>query len=142
MSDTANFSPRLTKLSGFNDHRGSLTVGQVPDELPFTAQRFFFISRVPGGEPRGIHAHRECHQFLVCVAGSVKAMCDDGESRNVYVLDEPEVGLHMPPLTWGTQYDFSDDAVLLVLASHPYDPDDYIHEYDEFMTLVSSASEQ
>lgn len=137
MLETPGGLPSLVELSGFDDHRGSLVVGELDKQLPFVVERFFFVSKVPEGEPRGIHAHKECHQFLVCVAGSVKAMVDDGETRTVVTLDRPTVGLHMPPLTWGAQYDYSPDAVLLVLASHPYDAEDYIHEYDEFMTYVS-----
>ncbi len=127
---------RTTMLTGFNDHRGVLTVGETPSSLPFRVERFFLVSRVPEGEPRGIHAHKECHQFLVCVAGSVKALFDDGNVREVISLDQPNLGLHMPPLTWGAQYDFSPDAVLLVLASHRYDPEDYIHEYDDFLAAT------
>ena len=127
----------IFELPGFNDHRGILHVGEFPKTLPFRAERFFFVSNVPEGEPRGIHAHKLCHQYLVCVSGSVKAMSDDGKSRKVITLDSPNIGLHMPPLTWGAQYDYSPDAVLLVLASHPYDADDYIHDYDEFMAYVS-----
>lgn len=107
-------------------------MGELNKQIPFPVQRFFFVSRVPEGEPRGIHAHKQCHQFLVCVAGSVKAMVDDGEKRAVVRLDRPTLALHMPPMTWGAQYDYSEDAVLLVLASHVYDANDYIHDYDEF----------
>jgi UDP-2-acetamido-3-amino-2,3-dideoxy-glucuronate N-acetyltransferase len=141
MSDQTPPIARLIPLAGFDDHRGSLFVGELPESLPFSVRRFFFVAQVPEGEPRGIHAHRECHQFLVCVAGSVKAMIDNGQTREVVTLDSPGMGLHMPPLTWGAQYDYSPDAVLLVLASHEYDPDDYIHEYEEFLSLVG-ASEQ
>lgn len=130
--------PNIIELSGFDDHRGSLVVGEVNKQLPFSVERIFFVSHVPEGEPRGIHAHKECHQFLVCVAGSVKAMVDDGETRTVVTLDRPTVGLHMPPMTWGAQYDYSEDAVLLVLASHIYNADDYIHEYEEFLALLGS----
>jgi dTDP-4-dehydrorhamnose 3,5-epimerase-like enzyme len=127
----------IYELPGFNDHRGALHVGEFPKTLPFKPERFFFVSNVPEGEPRGIHAHKKCHQYLVCVSGSVKAMFDDGKSREVISLDAPNIGLHMPPLTWGAQYDYSSDAVLLVLASHPYDVEDYIHDYEEFLTHVS-----
>lgn len=130
-------SKLTTSLPGFSDHRGNLTVGQTPDGLPFQVERFFVVSNVPPGEPRGIHAHRKCHQYLVCVSGSVKAMFDDGTSREVVNLDQPNLGLHMPPLTWGAQYDFSSDAVLLVLASDRYDEGDYIHDYNEFLRLVA-----
>ena len=124
--------PKIIELSGFDDHRGSLVVGELNKELPFVVKRFFFVSGVPEGEPRGIHAHKDCHQFLVCVSGSVKAMVDDGENRTVVHLNKPTIGLHLPPITWGTQYDYSEDAVLLVLASEVYDPEDYIHSYKKF----------
>lgn len=137
LNKTSRANPELIELSGFEDHRGNLIVGQVGGALPFNVNRFFFVYGVPEGEPRGIHAHKVCHQFLICVAGSVKAMVDDGDSRHVFTLDTPTKGLHMPPLTWGAQYDYSDDAVLLVLASHVYDADDYIHEYEEFQSLVT-----
>lgn len=127
---------KLIELNRVLDYRGSLVVGELPSSLPFEVKRFFYVSNVPEGEPRGIHAHKQCHQFLVCVAGSVKAMVDDGEAREVHMLEAGGPGLHMPPLTWGCQYDYSADAVLLVLASHPYDPGDYIHEYKEFLAIV------
>lgn len=66
-------------------------------------------------------------------------MVDNGETREVFSLNRPNVGLHMPPLTWGAQYDYSDDAVLLVLASRVYEADDYIHDYDEFLEFVASS---
>lgn len=117
-------------------------MGELNSQLPFPVERFFFVAQVPPGEPRGIHAHKQCHQFLVCVAGSVKAMVDDGETRHVFSLNRPDLGLHMPPLTWGAQYDYSDDAVLLVLASRIYEAEDYIHDYDEFLEYVSLAQQE
>lgn len=134
MSNVESRSPaELIDLASFVDLRGNLIVGELPSSLPFEAKRFFYVSNVPEGEPRGIHAHKECHQLLICVAGTVKAMVDDGQHREVFTLSSNGQALHMPPLTWGCQYDYSLDAVLLVLASHTYDPDDYIHEYDEFL---------
>lgn len=123
------------------DSRGSLVVAEVEAQLPFRAARIFVVSDVPEGEPRGIHAHKVCEQFLICVRGSVKAMVDDGDRRRVVALDRTSMGLYMPALTWGTQYDYSDDAVLVVLASHPYDAADYIHNYDEFLAAVADASQ-
>lgn len=129
---------KIIKLGEFFDARGALTVGEVGKQLPFTAKRIFIISQVPPGEPRGIHAHKTCHQFLICVSGSVKAMVDDGISRQVVELSSPNQGLYMPPHIWGCQYDYSEDAILLVLASDNYDSSDYIHEYEEFEALISS----
>lgn len=139
MTLNSSHNAKLIDLSEIVDSRGSLIVGEVGSQLPFQVNRIFMVSQVPPGEPRGIHAHKECHQFLVCVSGSVKAMVDDGNSRDVVELSSPRQGLHMPPLTWGCQYDYSDDAVLLVLASHGYDPEDYIHEYDVFEELVAAT---
>ncbi len=127
----------LVELKAVVDAKGSLVVAEIADQLPFSAARVFVISGVPEGEPRGIHAHRRCEQFLICVNGSVKAMVDDGDRRRVLTLDRPSLGLYMPALTWGTQYDYSPDAVLVVLASHPYDAGDYIHDYDEFVALAA-----
>ena len=85
-------------------------------------------------------AHRECEQVLVCVAGSVRAIVDDGTSRREFLLDSPDVGLYMPPMTWGTQYRYSADAVLVVLASLPYDASDYIRDYDSFLAMLERES--
>lgn len=124
--------PRIFHLDEFIDHRGDLVVGEFSRHVPFEVKRFFFIRNVPTGEPRGFHAHMECHQFLVCVSGSVKADVDNGYSSQTVELDSGNKGLYMPPMTWGAQYDYSQDALLLVLASHVYDPEDYIHEYETF----------
>jgi hypothetical protein len=91
---------------------------------------------VSSREIRGQHAHRKCHQFLVCVRGSCRVIADDGKRREEFVLDSPARGVYLPPLTWGVQYDYSADAALLVFASHAYDPADYVRDYDEFLRLV------
>jgi UDP-2-acetamido-3-amino-2,3-dideoxy-glucuronate N-acetyltransferase len=141
MTDSAAFpQPEIVELKEFVNDTGSLVVAEIEAQLPFRAARIFIISDVPEGQPRGIHAHRECAQFLICITGSVKAMVDDGQTRRVVLLDSSDKGLHMPAMTWGTQYDYSPDAVLLVLASHRYDPDDYIHDYDEFLQLAAGES--
>jgi UDP-2-acetamido-3-amino-2,3-dideoxy-glucuronate N-acetyltransferase len=133
------FTPQLVDLQEHIDSRGMLVVAEIGHSLPFVVERMFVVSGVPEGEPRGIHAHRVCHQFLVCVAGSVKAMADDGIQRQVFTLDSPTKGLHLPPLTWGAQFDYSADAVLIVLASHTYDEHDYIHDFDTFTAEVTKA---
>ena len=130
---------RLHRLSRFVDVRGSLSVGEFGRDLPFPPVRYFLVFDVPSRETRGEHAHRACHQFLLCVHGSVKVLADDGRQRRAFVLDSPDTGLHLPPMTWGTQYRYSHDAVLLVFASHPYDPADYIRDYDEFLSLATDG---
>jgi len=128
---------RLIDFGRYADDRGLLIVG---DRLPFEARRIFTVQGVPPGADRGIHAHRSCAQLLVCLQGSVHAMVDDGARQQVVLLDDPAVALFMPALTWGTQRDYSPDAVLLVLASHVYDVDDYIDDYAEFQALVGVST--
>ena len=129
----------LQTMPVFNDIRGSLTVGNFGGEVPFVPARYFMVYGVPSRETRGEHAHRACHQFLICVTGSVRVLADRGDSRTDVLLDSPHKGLHLPPMTWGTQYEYSEDAVLLVFASHAYDADDYIRDYAEFLELARSA---
>jgi len=126
----------LHRLPRFADLRGALSVGEFARDLPFSPQRYFLVFDVPSAETRGEHAHRRCHQFLVCVSGSVRVLADDGHQRAEFMLDRPDIGLHLPPMTWGTQYRYSRDAVLLVFASEPYDADEYVRTYDEFKALV------
>src|SRR5438094_728099 len=85
---------------------------------------------------RGSHAHRECAQFLVCVTGACAVVVDDGEHRLEVALDRPNRGVYVPPMVWATQYKYTRDAVLLVLASHPYDAADYIRNYEEFLAAL------
>lgn len=115
------------------DMRGSLTAAEFERFVPFVPRRFFLVFDVPNAEVRGEHAHRECHQFLVCVSGRVRVLADDGTHRQEFVLERNNEGLHLPPMTWGTQFGYSPGAVLLVFASHEYDPDDYLRTYPEFL---------
>lgn len=132
--------PRLHQLPKVADIRGSLTVGEFERSIPFAAKRYFMVFDVPSVETRGEHAHRECHQFLICVSGQVSVVADDGRTRREFLLDRPDIGLHLPPLTWGIQYKYSEDAVLLVFASHYYDNADYIRDYDEFRKIVGASA--
>lgn len=121
------------------DLRGSLVAANFSSDLPFMPRRAFSVFDVPTKDVRGEHAHRTCEQFLVCLAGSVSCVVDNGVTRQEFRLDRPDVGLYMPPMIWGTQYNYSADAVLLALASHEYDPADYIRDYDEFLVLSAKA---
>jgi dTDP-4-dehydrorhamnose 3,5-epimerase-like enzyme len=103
---------------------------------PFAPKRFFVVSGVPQGATRGGHAHRALHELLVCVTGSLKVTATDGHTEQTFTLDSPKVSLHLPPMVWATQHDHSPDAVLLVLASLPYNPDDYIKSLERFKDLV------
>lgn len=123
-------------LPAYRDPRGSLVPIEFTNDLPFTPARTFFISDVPRNEVRGKHAHRKCAQFLIAVHGALSVDVDDGTQSTEVRLDHPAVGLYIPSGVWGVQHEFQMDAVLVVLASHPYDANDYIHEYDEFLRFV------
>ncbi|WP_282276410.1 WxcM-like domain-containing protein [Stenotrophomonas sp. PS02297] len=132
-------SVRGVQLHTFNaipDMRGSLSVGEFEREIPFSPKRYFLVYDVPTAETRGEHAHFNCHQFLIAVKGSVHVVADDGSRREEFVLDRPNLGLYLPPMTWGIQYKYSEDAVLLVFASDFYDADDYIRRYDAFLDEI------
>ena len=139
-----NVGAQTTQVAGVSLHRmprvvdirGSLTVGEFDRSIPFSAKRYFMVFDVPSVETRGEHAHRVCHQFLICVRGSCAVVADDGAHRQEFLLDRPDVGIHLPPMVWGIQYKYSADAVLLVYASHHYDSTDYIRNYAEFCQLV------
>jgi len=131
---------RLVRLGSFGDLRGTLTVAEVDAHVPFVPHRVFVVSKVPGREARGEHAHLRCRQFLVCVRGSLSVIVDDGGTRHEVVLDDPSRGLYLPPLVWSVQYRFSADATLVVMASDPYDPADYVRDYEEFLALRDSSA--
>jgi UDP-2-acetamido-3-amino-2,3-dideoxy-glucuronate N-acetyltransferase len=131
---------KLHHMPRVADIRGSLTVGEFDRSIPFAAKRYFLVFDVPSVETRGEHAHRECHQFLICVRGSCAVVADDGTNRQEFLLDQPDVGLHLSPMVWGIQYKYSADAVLLVFASHYYDGADYIRDYSEFRQLAGAAA--
>lgn len=139
VADADDWNVKLIQLPRVIDIRGSLTVGEFERSIPFTAKRYFMVFDVPSVETRGEHAHLECHQFLVCVRGSVSVVADDGHKRREFTLDRPDLGLHLPPMVWGIQYKYSSDALLLVFASHYYDSNDYIRDYDEFVALAGAA---
>jgi UDP-2-acetamido-3-amino-2,3-dideoxy-glucuronate N-acetyltransferase len=122
------------------DLRGFLSFGEVRRHLPFEIKRYFLVFRVSSEEIRGEHAHRTLHQFLICVHGRCHVVADDGENRQEFILNSPAVGVHLQPMVWGAQYRYSQDAVLLVLASDFYDPADYIRDYAEFLRLRKKDS--
>ena len=127
----------LHVLKTARDFRGSLSVAEFGDEIPFEPKRAFVVYDVPSQDTRGEHAHRVCQQFLVCLRGSLTILLDDGHDRVEVALEHPDRGLYMPPLLWSRQFKFTDDAMLLVLASDWYDAEDYIRDYAEFIALVN-----
>lgn len=136
VAETSIAGVTLHHLPLAEDLRGSLSAGEFSSQIPFAPKRYFIVFDVPGKDVRGEHAHRRCYQFLVAARGSLAVVLDDGTNSEEIVLDAPNVGLYLPPMIWAVQYKYSADALLLVFASDPYDPDDYIRDYDEFLASI------
>lgn len=133
--NTSVSSVNVHSLPEHTDVRGSLSVGEFTRNVPFSPKRFFLVYDVPSKDTRGEHAHHECHQFLICIKGSCSLVVDDGKRREEILLSGPNKGVHIPPMVWGIQYNYSADAMLLVFASEFYDTNDYIRNYSEFLRL-------
>lgn len=134
---------RLISLTQAIDLRGSLVAVESGGDLPFDIRRVFVVYDVPSIESRGAHAHRECQQFLVALGGTVNVIVSDGTTSEEIVLNSPSVGLYVPAMIWATQYQYSRSASLVVMASHAYDSDDYIRDFDAFVnerTLMKPSS--
>ncbi|MBS1856327.1 MAG: WxcM-like domain-containing protein [Acidobacteria bacterium] len=131
----------LHRLPEVDDLRGNLSYGEIGREVPFEVKRYFLVYGVANKEIRGEHAHRHLHQFLICVHGRCHVVADDGTHRQEFALDSPSVGLHIEPMVWATQYKYTPDGVLLVLASDFYNPESYIREYARFLELVKAGGE-
>jgi len=119
---------------------GYLVALEGQKDIPFEIRRVFFIYGVDYNEKRGSHAHRRSRQVLVCVHGSCEIILSDGRESERIVLDSPDKGVVQEALIWGEMEHFSKDAVLMVFSDSSYDPDEYIRNYDEFLTLAGVVS--
>lgn len=122
----------LRALTVRGDDRGSLVAIEAGSDVPFPIARVYYIFDTKAGVDRGFHAHHDLQQLAVCVSGSCVMVLDDGAARQEFRLDRPDTGLRIGPMIWREMRDFSADAVLMVLASKPYDELDYIRDYDAF----------
>lgn len=118
------------------DHRGQLIAIESGINVPFEIKRVFYIYGTQPGIPRGQHSHYETQQYLIAVSGSCKVTLDDGSGKITYDLNQPNIGLLQGTMIWGEMHDFSEDCVLIVLASEHYDEADYIRDYDAFLGEV------
>lgn len=112
---------------------GNLTWVQGGENVPFALKRTFYLYDIPGGEARGAHAHKECHQFLIAASGAFEVVLDDGVNKRTVMLNRPFCGLHIPPGIWAAEQGFSSGSVCLVLASEIYEESDYIRNYEDFL---------
>ncbi len=123
----------IVELQKIYSRAGNITVVENNANIPFGIKRVFYIYDIPGGEDRGAHAHKQCHQFLVAASGSFEVEMDDGNIKRTITLNRPNYGLHIPPGIWAAEKGFSSGAICLVLTSHKYNEKDYIRSYKEFV---------
>jgi oxalate decarboxylase/phosphoglucose isomerase-like protein (cupin superfamily) len=126
----------LIELPKIYNRAGNITPVHGNVEVPFEIKRLFYLYDIPGGESRGAHAHKKCHQFLVAASGSFEVILDDGNAKKQVLLNRPNLGLHIPPGIWASEINFSTGAICLVLASHKYDETDYIRAYENFRSFI------
>jgi hypothetical protein len=117
------------------DDRGNLTFVEANRHIPFSISRVYWLYDVPGGESRGSHAYRELEEVIIALSGSFEVLLDDGMAQKTVTLNRAYYGLYVPSMIWRQAYNFSTNSVALVLASLPYDPEDYIHDYSEYKRM-------
>ncbi len=135
------FDCSLCELNKWHDKEGNLTYIYENIHIPFPINRIFYSYDIPGGEDRGAHAHKECHQFIIAASGSFEVVLDDGINKRTVTLNRPFWGLHVPPGIWASEQGFSSGSICLVLASHGYSEDDYIRNYDDFLTYIRNKKD-
>ena len=119
------------------DQRGQLVALEEHKDIPFEIKRVYYMYDTGKGVTRGQHAHKSLEQILICIHGSCKLMLDNGKEKKIVSLEKPYEGLYISNNIWREMYDFSSDAVLMVLASDVYKEEDYIRNYDEFLKFVN-----
>lgn len=130
---------RLLQLPKIEDRRGNLTFIESHRHVPFSIERVYYLYDVPGGAERGGHAHKNLHQFIVAMSGSFDIKLDDGNRKATFHLNRSYSGLYVCPMIWREIDNFSSASVCMVVASAPYEIDDYLRDYDEFRMLAQQA---
>lgn len=131
----------LITLPKEEDPRGSLTYIYENVQVPFPIRRVFYIYDVPAGKDRGAHAHKQCWQFIIAASGALEVFLSDGKEQKIVTLNRPYQGLLVPPGIWAHEQEFTTGALCLVLASHEYQADDYIRNYDEYLQYLAASGQ-
>lgn len=134
------FDCSLCELTKMHDKEGNLTFMYENVHVPFPINRVFYSYDIPGGEDRGAHAHKHCHQFLIAASGSFEVVIDDGTNKRTVLLNRPFWGLHVPPGIWASEQGFSSGSICLVLASDGYSEEDYIRDYDDYLEYINTKN--
>lgn len=121
------------------DDRGQLVALEELKDIPFEIKRVYYMYDTKEGVRRGKHAHKSLEQILICIHGSCKILLDNGKEKKIVSLERPYEGLYIANDMWREMYDFSSDAVLMVLASDYYNEEDYIRDYDDFLSSVNES---
>ena len=127
---------RLIEFPQKGDARGHLVIVEGNQDIPFDIKRVFYIYGSDQNVIRGRHANYQSEFVLINVAGTSKVKVDDGTTQKVYHLDRPHIGIYLPRLVWKDMYDFSEDSVLLCLASEHYDAEEYIRDYNVYLEVM------
>lgn len=127
---------KLVRFKQLGDDRGQLVVVEGNKDISFEIARIFYIYGSEYDVIRGQHANMDSEFILINVSGKSKVKIDYGDSEEIIILDEPHMGVHIPKMTWKEMYDFSEDSVLLVLSNYKYNPEEYIRDYNEYLSLV------
>ena len=122
------------------DDRGMLVALEEYKDIPFEIKRVYYMYDTKKDVHRGFHAHKSLEQILICIHGSCKVLLDNGTEKKIVSLEKPYEGLYIANNMWREMYDFSEDAVLMVLASEYYDENDYIRDYDKFLAFVKEEN--
>ena len=131
---------RPVALRRYTDDRGSLIIADGEDALPFAARRMYAITEVPPGRVRGAHAHRALRQVFAVLSGAFTLRLDDGRGEVCVRMNDPARGHYVGPMVWRELDDFAPGTVCLVLASDPYDADDYLHTREDFLRALERVA--
>ena len=130
---------RIIDLPKFLDTRGNLSFAENFKQIPFEIKRTYWLYDVPGGESRGGHAYRENEEFIIALSGSFNVALDDGKERKVFSLNRSYYGLYVPKGLWREMENFSTNAFALEFGSSPYDENDYVRDYQQFLNLKNNG---
>ncbi len=130
----------IITIPKIGNRSGNITAINNGFEIPFDVKRVFYLYDIPGGESRGAHAHKICHQFLIAASGAFEVLMNDGKIQRSILLNRPDVGLHIPPGIWASEVNFSSGAICLVLASETFNELDYVREYEDFIKLKNRTN--
>ena len=127
------FNCNLVELQKIKNRAGNLSVVENSNSIPFDIARVYYIYDVPGGSDRGGHAHKDLEQYVIAVSGAFDIQLDDGKNKKTVRLDRPFLALHIKKGIWRETRNFTSGAICMVIASHKYDNEDYIHDYEDFL---------